>query len=392
MIHQTNKPHVVFLFSDTGGGHRSAAEAIIEAVNLQFPNQVSMEMVDIFKQYAPIPLDKAPDIYPPLSRVPDVWAFGYHISDGPHRTRAVTNIIWPYIRSASRRLVKENPADLYVSVHPLANKPVLRAMGKNHPPFITVVTDMVSIHAFWYDQHSNLTFVPTEIARYRGLSYGLTPNQLRVVGLPVAQRFCHPPADRAVLRQKLGWPVDVPIILLVGGGEGMGPLAEMAHAIDGAELNAHLVVIAGRNQRLQRKLEEYPWLNPPHIYGFVREMPDFMAASDFLVTKAGPGTISEAFIAGLPIILYSKMPGQEDGNVYYVENEGAGVWAPHPDRVVEALREYLTDPEKRQKTIEACKRLAKPDAAAEIAREIGKIVGLTDNASLDKINRSLNKR
>jgi 1,2-diacylglycerol 3-beta-galactosyltransferase len=376
MIQPQHKPRVVFLFSDTGGGHRSAAEAIIEAVNALYPNQAEMEMIDFFKKYAPTPLDKAPDIYPPLSKVPDIWAFYYHLSDGKHRTQALINSLWPYIRRSTRKLVKENPADLYVSVHPLVNKPILRAMGKKRPPFITVVTDMVSIHAFWYDQRSDETLVPTEIARKRGLSYGLSPEQIKVVGLPVAQRFSRLSTDKTVLREKLGWEKDRPVILLVGGGEGMGPLEQMAHAIDAAGFNASLVIIAGRNSRLKSKLEAHPWQIPVHVYGFVRDMPDFMGASDYLVTKAGPGTISEAFIAGLPIILYSKMPGQEDGNVYYVEDEGAGVWAPYPDRVVEALREYLTDPEKRQKAIDACHRLAKPEAASNIAREIGRIVGL----------------
>jgi 1,2-diacylglycerol 3-beta-galactosyltransferase len=60
-------------------------------------------------------------------------------------------------------------------------------------------------------------------------------------------------------------------------------------------------------------------------------MPNFMCSADILLTKAGPGTISEGFISGLPMILYSRMPGQEDGNVSYVVNQGAGVWAPEPN-------------------------------------------------------------
>ena len=87
-----------------------------------------------------------------------------------------------------------------------------------------------------------------------------------------------------------------------------------------------------KNKTTRKHLENYNWNMPAHIYGFVKEMPDFMAAADILVTKAGPGTICEAFIAGLPLIIYSRMPGQEDGNVFYVVDQKAGVWAPHPDR------------------------------------------------------------
>ena len=93
-----------------------------------------------------------------------------------------------------------------------------------------------------------------------------------------------------------------------------------------------------------------------------------MRAADILISKAGPGTISEAFIAGLPVILYSKMPGQEDGNVDFVVQEGAGVWAPRPQLVVETLRTWLAYPETRRAAAINAVRLARPDASRRIAR------------------------
>jgi len=372
-----DKARVLFLFSDTGGGHRSAAEAIIEALELEYPDCIIPEMVDIFKQYAPPPLDLAPEMYPPMAKVPDVWQLGYRLSNGPNRTRVITDVLWPYYRRASHRLVKEHPCDLIVSVHPLANGPILRALGPKHPPFITVVTDMVSTHSFWYNSAVDLILVPTDVARQRGVEFGVDPDQIKVVGLPVADRFCHPLRDRCALRNKLDWPEDdLQVILLVGGGEGMGPLEKTACAIDAAGFKAALVVVAGRNHKLKESLEAHAWNMPVRIYGFVREMPDFMRAADILVTKAGPGTISESFIAGLPIILYSRMPGQEDGNVTYVVDEGAGVWAPQPDQVVSALRYWLRHPAQLAKVASACKRLARPDAARTIARIIGEKVGI----------------
>lgn len=377
---QPDEAHILFLFSDTGGGHRSAAEAIIEALNLEFPNRFTTEMVDIFKEYAPPPLDLAPEIYPPMAKVPDIWGLGYHISDGRRRTRMFTNMMWPYVRRASHRLVQEHPSDLIVSVHPFANAPVLRALGSSRrPPFITVVTDLVSIHAFWYSRGSDLVIVPTEEARERGLQNGLAADQIRVVGLPVANHFCQPAGNQQALRERLGWPQDLPVILLVGGGEGMGPLARTAEAIEEGGLKAALVVICGRNRKLKAELEARNWSMPTFIYGFVREMPDFMRAADYLVTKAGPGTICESFIAGLPMILYSRMPGQEEGNVDYVVNEGAGVWAPEPEQVVAYLRSWLANPAIRERMAANCLRLARPDAARCIARAIAEKVGIRAN-------------
>ena len=79
---QIKKPHILFLFSDTGGGHRSAAEAIIEALQLEYGDAVTTEMVDFFKSHAPLPLNKLPDWYPDMVKAPHLWGLSFKISDG----------------------------------------------------------------------------------------------------------------------------------------------------------------------------------------------------------------------------------------------------------------------------------------------------------------------
>lgn len=361
-------PHILFLFSDTGGGHRSAAEAIIEALKLEYGDTYTTEMVDIFKDYAPPPLNQVPNLYPQMVKVPRMWGLGYKLSNGDRRSKLMMASAWPYIRRAIRQLVDQHPSDLIVSVHPLANTPILRTMGHNRPPYITVVTDLVTTHALWYHPQTDLCLVPTEEAQQRALKFGLTDEQVQVVGLPVADKFCQPPGDRSSLRSRFGWPKDRPLILLVGGGEGMGPVDRTARTIADTCYSASLVIVAGRNQELKERLESYDWPIPTYIYGFVREMPDFMQAADILVSKAGPGTISEALIAGLPMILYSRLPGQEDGNVSYVVSKGAGVWAPDTTQLVSTLKQWLQNPEERQQAVNACHQLARPKASRQIAQ------------------------
>jgi 1,2-diacylglycerol 3-beta-galactosyltransferase len=262
------------------------------------------------------------------------------------------------------------------------NGTVLRALDEQRPYFITVVTDMVTAHAFWYSRQVDLCLVPTEEARRRALLLGLEPDQVQVVGLPVADRFCKPPGDRSTLRAHFGWPQDRPLILLVGGGEGMGPLEEVACALSDANLPVSLVIITGRNQRLKRRMEAQRWAMPTYIYGFVSEMPDFMRAADILVTKAGPGTISEALNAGLPMVLYSRLPGQEDGNVKYVVSQRAGIWAPKTEQIVEAIRNWLDYPEQYNQAMTACKQLARPEAARTIAHILAKKLNLSIKTDL----------
>jgi len=364
------KPHILFLFSDTGGGHRAAAESIIEAIQLEFGQAVTTEMVDFLKDYAPPPYNRLPGFYPEMVRVPELWGVGFLISDGRRQARIMTSTLWPIVRRAARRLVREHPSDLIVTVHPLGTSFALRALGKRRPPFVTVVTDMVSTHALWYDQRADLTLVPTDMARQRAIEYNISPERVEVVGQPVSERCVTPGPDKPELRRRLGWDLEKDTILLVGGGEGMGPLAETAVAIDESGLDVNLVIITGRNSRLKKSLEARTWDNPTHIYGFTLDMPDLMRASDVLVSKAGPGTIAEALIAELPIILYAKLPGQEDGNVRFVESVGAGVWAPEPLQVVRTLTRWICRPHERLRVVEACRQAARPDASRRIARRL----------------------
>ncbi|MCX6067901.1 MAG: glycosyltransferase [Chloroflexi bacterium] len=370
------KPHILFLFSDTGGGHRSATEAIIEALELEYGDTFSCEMVDIFKDYAPRPLNRMPDWYPYMVKAPQLWGASFHITDGRPQARAITGTIWPVAARTARRIIRNHPSDLVVTVHPLAVSWILKALGKNRPPFITVVTDMVTTHALWFDKRSDAILVPTDIARQKAIQYGMPPEVVKVVGQPVARKYCIPGGDKSALREKLGWPKDKFIVLAVGGGEGMGPLGQTARAIAESGLDVALVVVAGRNERLKASLEKHHWQIPALIYGFTKEMPDFMRAADVLVTKAGPGTIAEAFNAHLPIILFAKLPGQEDGNVTYSVEVGAGVWAPTPQRVVSALRRWVNAPAERDKVVAACQHAARPDSSLEIAHTIGEKLGL----------------
>jgi len=366
----SDRPRVLFLFSDTGGGHRSAAEAIIEALELEFPGCFEIQLIDVFKQYAPPPLNLAPAAYPGMVRVPQMWGFGYHVTDTHRRARALTGAAWPYVRRAARRFAREQHPDLLVSVHPVLVTSILKGYGSQHPPFYTVVTDLVTTHALWYDRRVDQYVVPTEEARQRARACGVAEARVRVVGLPVAQRFCQPAGDRVELRADLHWPGDRPVVLLMGGGEGMGPLFETATAIAMPGGEFALAVVCGRNRHLKEQLEAQDWPIPARIYGFEKRIPQMMQAADLLVTKAGPGTITEAINAGLPMVIYSRLPGQEDGNVTYVVDQGVGTWAPGSERAAASVHQWLGDPRGMQQAAAACRRIARPAAAMEIARMI----------------------
>lgn len=360
----------VFLFSDTGGGHRSAAEAVAEAVARRAEGDVEVLLVDALQTYAPTPFNRLPGLYPRMVRTPRMWGMGFRASNGRQRGRVLTTLIWPYVRRASQRLVAEVSADLFVSFHPLLIAPTIKALGSERPPFFAVVTDLVTGHSLWYHHRLDLCFLPTEDAEHRARVNGMRPEKLRVVGLPVAERFCRPPGDQGRLRAELGWPQDRPMVLVVGGGEGMGPLFETACAIARSGVRAGLAIVTGRNESLRRRLEQVAWEIPTWVYGFEQRMPEMMQAATLLVTKAGPSTIAEAANAGLPVVLYSYLPGQEEGNVDFVVSRGLGRWAPGAVQTSAAVRELLASPGDLERAALACRRATRPRAADDVATAV----------------------
>jgi 1,2-diacylglycerol 3-beta-galactosyltransferase len=358
---------ILLLYSDTGGGHRSAALAIREALESAYPGRYQVELLDALTEYAPLPLNYAPQFYPELTSFPRAWKLGYRLMDGRRRARALTAALWPYVRSPAQRLLAERPADLLVSVHPLLVSPLLRAKGLPAPPLVTVVTDLVTTHALWFHPESSLCILPTEAARDRALRYGLPEERLRVTGLPVSRGFSPANRNRAALRRQLGWPPGRPVVLLMGGGDGLGPIYETARAIARPGGDFCLAVVAGRNRRLQQRLQAVGWEVPTFLYGFQEQLAPMMQAATLLVSKAGPSTITEAVNTGLPMVLYGRIPGQEDGNVSYVEQQGVGVWAPGPERTARAVHRWLRHPAELRKAARACRRIARPSAASEIA-------------------------
>ncbi len=370
---------ILILMSDTGGGHRASAEAIAEAMAHLYGDEIRVHIVDAWRRYTPWPLNQIPDAYPWL--VSDglwLWNALWATDDKAWPPRLMGRMATPLVRRSAVKMFYQETPDLVVSVHPIINHislQVLRKALKTDVPFVTVVTDMVTAHPSWFCTQADYCLVPTEAVRARALRYRMPPERVEVVGQPVGLKFAASVGEKLYLRHKLNLDPDRGTVLMVGGGEGMGPVYETARAIATSVPGAQLIIVAGRNTDLKQKLEATRWEVPARIYGFVNNMPELMGASDVLVTKAGPGTLSEAFIAKLPVIISSFIPGQEEGNVHYVLRNQAGTYAPTPGKIAHLIREWL-QPENdalRQMAMNAA-RLARPQAALTIAQRLHRLV------------------
>lgn len=357
--------------SDTGGGHRSAAEAIADALEREFPGKYAVNLADGIVNGARFPFNHMPEWYLPIVTYGEFWwGMGFHTTNHRPVVRGAQPLLDVIIGMRLRRLLREESPDLVVSVHPLLTALAHRALFAvgSAAPFVVVVTDLFDPHGVWFDPKATLTLVPTGGADARARRYGVPADKLRVVGQPVSLKFLSRGRNKTEQRAQLELEPDKTTVLLVGGGEGMGKLYEIARSIALARLPLQLVVIAGRNKALRERLLATEWEIPVRVEGFVTNMPEWMRASDVLITKAGPGTIMESLACGLPIILSGYLPGQETGNVTFVEQSGVGVLCPTPEKIVCTLTEWLTPGSSTLAWFSArARELARPGAALDIA-------------------------
>ena len=372
----TEAKRFLFLFSDTGGGHRASAQAVAQEMTRLYGDAASIEMLDIFVEMGRWPFDKFPRWYPTvvgLNGVP--WGIGYRLSNHLKLVKAVSRLTWPYTRRPIRQLLHEHPADVIVSFHGLPNYILHLALQTSDlpVPLIIVALDLVTVHASWFTPGAATYLVPTEAAKDRALRWGLPTGRVEVTGMPIRRCFVQAQSlTRAEARARLGLPHDETIVMVMGGGEGMGPFSEVTRAITAAAPSAYVVAITGRNRALYEELSALQARTAPklHVEGFVSDIEVWMRAADLLVTKAGPNSLAEAFVMGLPLVLYTALPGQETGNVTHVVEHGAGVWAPTPSQAAHAVRELLAHPDRRREMAARSRSLALPRAAESIAQQL----------------------
>lgn len=344
----------LLLISDTGGGHRSAANAIVAALHEPTHHEPFETRIEDVAAHCAFPLTQLGLGYSMALRyAPPVYGALYYATNGRRRYRALVRFCEPLYRERLRDLFIDYRPDVIISVHPLLNHAALRARDDahmEHVPIITVITDLGKVHESWLVPNADAVVVPAREVYQRALSRAVPTSRLHLLGHPIDPKFDDVTGSKAKLRAQLGLPAETtPVVMLMAGGEGGGKLLSTSLALAKAKLPIELVVVCGRNEPLEQKLRELARSlpTPMHVLGFTNKIPEYFRAVDLLVTKAGPGTLAEANAAQLPIIVYDYVPGQERGNVDFVRHNGLGLIAlKGAAAVVRAVKTLIDSPER----------------------------------------------
>lgn len=398
------KLRVLVLSSDTGGGHRASAQALRAALEELYPAAVHVDIVDFWVELAAGPFVNFPKQYTFLAKRPWMWKFSYEFARFP-LGRALTETMLNALghRKVRDAFIKYAP-DLIISVHPLVNtlsQKVLREMrimsGSPQVPYVTVVTDLGGAHPTWFHKNVDMTYIPSLGVRAVAEKVCMPSAKLRQFGLPVRKDFWNSPREKEALRAQLGMRPQIPAVLVVGGGDGVGGLKAIVECLAQSLVehiggdHVQLIVICGKNRVLRSYLQSKTWSLHLSAQGYVNNMSDWMAACDIICTKAGPGTIAESLIRALPIVVTGFLPGQEEANVKYVVSEQVGEFARKPRKIAKTVIRWLGDPELLAAMSQRARQLGRPQASIEIARDVMNVarVKIAENSEILERQRRL---
>jgi hypothetical protein len=347
---------VCLIYIDSGGGHRAAATALCEVIRQQ-QREWDIEMVsiqdlldpiDYIRKYTGIPFQ---DVYNIMLR--HGWTLG---------TAQLIPLVHGLIRASHDAQVKvlaqywaSHRSDLVVSLIPHYNRALKEALDRSWPatPYVTLLTDIADYPPhFWIEPMDQWVICGSRRAVEQARAIGMPESRIRQVsGMILSPRFyASSEIDRAAERVRLGLKPDVPVGLVLFGGEGSSEMVRIAQVLNSRPGSVQLILACGKNEAIAAELRALEQRIPMLVLGFTKDIPFYMELSDFFIGKPGPGSLSEALAKNLPVIVQRNAwtLAHERYNTEWIEELEAGIVVENFSRDIAAAVERLLDPENYQ--------------------------------------------
>ncbi len=387
-----------------GGGHLAAAAALDEAWRGLRPKD-TIERVDLVKFFSPLHRKIHAEGYVKLvERAPELWGMIFAKTDDVKVARKLNRIkeLFPSrARTRFARYVSEFKPDVVLCTHyepvdalglmrrkvkgsiseptPSPSKegstagraprivPLLGGDRGGLPFIISVVTDFEA-HALWMDANVDLYCVAAEETKARLVARGAANENVVATGIPIAAKFAAK-VDALAVRKTLGLRDDLPTLLVLSGGFGMGPVGKILHQLDKVAREFQTVVVCGRNEELRRELAAQDRKHPTRVLGFAGNMHELMGVADLILTKPGGLTSSEALALGKPLFILDPIPGQEAANSDFLLERGAAAKVNRVEDLPFRI-EQLLGSKKIAEMAKAAKGLGRLKSAEAICQEV----------------------
>lgn len=374
--------NILILTSNTGGGHRSAANALENSLTTLSPGKILVKITQVLEE-AHYFSRKAADFYNFLLRDHQdlvkyyFWAIN---KLRPNESRLMFKSAMGY----GMRLFEKVVPNVIVSVHPMTQHffaYILRRLHlQDRIPLLTVVTD--PYHGFWKGwacEDVSQYYVASDHARQQLIDFGVGSHKIQVMGMPVHSKFQPVTSDeKRYFKHQLGLDEDKFTVFVNSGWIGGGNIPQIYEALvrEGsmAGLDIQTVFLAGRNEPLLQKAHELAHSAhfPVKVVGYSSEIDHLMKASDVMISKLGGLTTFEALSCRLPIIADAVTPPmpQEVQTAAFLEYTNAGVMLRQPEQIVSVVKSLIDSPSRYHALCDAAAKHGKPGASDLIARDV----------------------
>jgi len=366
---------ILLLHASAGAGHRRAAEALAKAF-LQARPDAEVKVCDILDYTAGIFRKTYAEGYLDLVRkAPELWGYLYSESDRKAEVpwRKEIRAFFNKMNTLTfLKFYKDFDPDIAVCTHFMPLQLLTRASRRRrrHAQVYCAVTDF-AVHALWILENTDTYYVAMEEAKRHLVRRGQAADKVKVTGIPIDPVFQQSQTKADALKT-LGLPDDLPVVLLLSGGFGVGPTLDMIRAFGQEEPVCRLVVVAGANAAMKKEAEELAATirTPVVVHGFVSNIHVMMDACDLVISKPGGLTTSEVLAKGRPMLVINPIPGQEQRNCETVLEAGAAGRLFEVEDAYFKVKALLQDREHMAQMSANAKRMGHPGAAAAIVADI----------------------
>ncbi len=358
-------PRKVLIMSvSAGSGHVRAAEALAKAFQ-QNPAIGEVRNVDALQFTNKLFRDFYSKLYLRMVRsAPQVVGALYKASDEPWKG---DNLRLAMDRLNTGKLVKfvsDFSPDLIICTHFMPANIMAHLMenGKLHAHLSIVVTDF-DCHAMWLSRVFHRYFVALEETSIHLQALGLPASHITVSGIPTDSVFAEK-VDRDQLRQKHGLDLRKPTLLVSAGTFGLGPAEYIVSRLRQLNDDVQILVTCGKGDELRNKVaSRVEGDSRFHVLGYCNYMHELMQMADLFIGKPGGLTTAEALVCGLPMVIFSPIPGQEERNSDHLLEEGIAIRGNDLTTIAYKVNQLLANPQRLASMRANALRLAQPEAA-----------------------------
>lgn len=363
---------IILMYISEVSGHRNAALAIEKAVRILEPDAEILN-INAFNYTNPVAEMVTNSIYMGIIKMaPRIWDYLY---DNPKIVKRVERTKQKIHKANSPKLKKLfdkfNPdVVICTQAFPCGMVANYKDTYASNLPLVAVLTDYVP-HSYWIYDSVNYYITPSESVGLKLINKGVPAHKVKSLGIPFDPKF-NEALDKGKLLLKYKLNPDIPIVLIMGGGQGLGPIKTIVRTLERTKSDIQEIVVAGTNKKLykslKRRIKKYK--NKILLFGYAQHINELMHLADIVVSKPGGVTTAEVLAKGKPMIIIKPLPGQEASNTRYLTEKGAAIKLDKPKRISLIIDELVNNPHKLDRLSEAANNIGKPNSSLDIAKFI----------------------